>query len=76
MAEILATYTYDISNTTSKCSLNVLVDDAQKTSYMQLTDVNDGTEKAITKGFKLSGAMGILSPPPHEIRSSYFATFT
>lgn len=76
MAEILAIYTYDIATTTPKCGFNILVDDAQKTSYMQLTDVNDGTEKVITKGFKISGAMGILYPRPHEILSSYFVIFT
>ncbi len=76
MAEILAIYTYDIATTTPKCSLNILVNDAQKTSYIQLTDVNDGTEKVTTKGFKISCAMGVLSSRPHEILSSYFATFT
>ena len=54
---LVTTSTYTISNTSPKCGINVLVDESRETSYLELTDINDGTSLC----YDINGVTSLLS---------------
>lgn len=41
--DLTQTFDYSISNSTPQCGCDVLTDESQETSYLQLRDINDGS---------------------------------
>jgi hypothetical protein len=56
-SDILATYSFSISNTTPQCGVSVLVNESEETSYLQLSDVNNGTVVC----YEINGITDLLS---------------
>jgi hypothetical protein len=58
--ELLSTNGYELSNTSPKCGYPVNIDESELTSYLQLTDMNDGMQLCYSIFGLSSGDLSIM----------------